>query len=91
MLKVAHINRRGNDMIIVPLDESFGDFDPAQRDAILKDMRDAARRQGLGGTVVPVWPSDERLRFLAPKPWHPFFGSMSWDWLVGNLNREIVV
>jgi hypothetical protein len=91
VFKVAHINQGGNDVIILPLDETFGAKPVGERQAILQELNQAAREQGLKGTVVPVWPNEKRLRFLAPKPWHPFFGSISWDWLMGNLNRELAV
>jgi hypothetical protein len=29
------------------------------------------------------------MRFLAPEAWHPFFRSITWSWLIGNLNRQL--
>lgn len=90
-LKVAHIHQQGNDIIIVPLSESFGEQPPNTRKQTIQAMQRAAEDQGLKGTVVPIWPGDETLHFVAPKPWHPFFGSINWQWITGNLNREMTV
>lgn len=88
---VAHLRIRGNDLIILPLSESFARMPPQEREAALREVRAAAKSAGLKGTVVPVWPFGEQIQFLAPKPWHPFFRGVSWSWLQANLNRQIVV
>jgi hypothetical protein len=88
--QVAHLHEQGQDMIIVPLDSDFK-YKQAnvQHDAIA-DIQSHARAAGLRGTVVPVWDSGGgRMAFIAPKPWHPFFRSMSLRVVASNLNREI--
>jgi len=90
-LKIAHISEQGQDIIIVPLDETFGYRPLDERKATLQGIQAAAREQGIAGTVVPVWPKDNAMKFIAPKPWHPFFQKVTWDWLIGNLNRELAI
>jgi len=91
-LKVAHIREQGVDLIIVPLDKSFGGQTPAQQQAGIDAIRMAATLAGLAGEVVPVWElSDGRMSFLAPKNYHPYFASINLEFVFANLNQELVV
>ncbi|GGY46954.1 hypothetical protein [Parvularcula lutaonensis] len=87
--RVAHLHEQGNDMIIVPLGEEFGDKSLIEQEQTMGVLRNAAKSSGLRGVVIPIWPEAEKLRFLAPKVWHPYFKRMTWDWLRANLNTEI--
>jgi hypothetical protein len=89
-IKIAHIREQGQDLIIVPLDETFGRRPNDDRKVTINKIQNVAREVGLNGKVVPVWPSgEEEMRFLAPEAWHPFFRSITWSWLIGNLNRQL--
>jgi len=89
-LKVAHLREQGQDMIIIPLDPSFGDKMEQDKVAIVEDLQLHANAAGLRGTVVPVWDSDGgRMAFIAPRPWHPFFSGLNLFVVHRNLNREI--
>lgn len=85
----AHINERGQDMILVPLDETFAREGDARRRALLDGYAQAAQRAGLKGTVVPLWPDGEKIGFIAPKPWHDFIAQIDWAFVRCNLNRRV--
>jgi hypothetical protein len=88
--KVAHLREQGQDMIIAPLDSSFGDQTSTDQQAIIADLQIHARSAGLAGTVVPVWDNGGgRMAFIAPRPWHPFFQSINLQFVAMNINREL--
>lgn len=88
-LKIAHLREQGQDMIIVPLESSFGHkSEQDQRDTI-NELQMRARSAQLRGTVVPVWESGGTMKFIAPEPWHPFFRGLSMPAIWQNLNREL--
>lgn len=89
-LKIAHIREQGQDMIIAPLDGSFGRKPSADQHDAIEDIQRAARSAGLRGTVVPVWDgSGGRFTFIAPQQWHPFFRSIDMRWVHANVNRTL--
>ncbi|MEA5549527.1 hypothetical protein VB713_00780 [Anabaena cylindrica UHCC 0172] len=72
--KVAHLREQGQDMIIVPLEQSYRYKTSAEQNEILKSLQVCARSAGLAGTVVTVWDAgDGRMGFLAPSQWRSFF------------------
>ncbi len=88
--KVAHVREQGVDLIIVPLDGSFGHRVETEQNAVVADLQARAGSAGLAGTVVPVWDSGGgRMSFLAPPNWHPFFKNLSLRTVAANLNKEI--
>jgi hypothetical protein len=88
--KVAHLHERGQDMIIVPLDWSFGHRISQDQQDIITDLQIRARSAGLAGTVVPVWDSGGgRMAFIAPRPWHPFLQSINLRFVAVNINGEL--
>jgi hypothetical protein len=87
--KIAHLREQGQDMIIVPLESSFGNMSDSDQQEILSSLQKCASSAGLAGTVVPVWRSGSGHRFIAPRPWHSFFQSMSWNVIVANINKEL--
>jgi hypothetical protein len=88
--KVAHLREQGQDMIIVPLDSSFGHKASEEQNGIISDLQIHARAAGLAGTIVPVWDSGGgRMSFIAPQPWHPFFRSLSLQVVWANTNKEL--
>lgn len=87
---VAHIRQQGVDLIIVPLDKSFGFKGDSEKDAIILELQERASSAGLAGTVVPVWDNvGGRMAFIAPRPWHPFFRSLTLSHVASNVNREL--
>ncbi|MBK4721909.1 hypothetical protein JJL56_23940 [Azospirillum sp. YIM DDC1] len=88
--KVAHINHQGVNLIIVPLDDSFEWKTPSEKDEIIGGLQFCASSAGLAGTVVPVWrtPSN-KMAFIAPPNWHPFFKSIDLQFVYANINKEL--
>ena len=83
--KVAHLREQGQDMIIIPLEASFGSKSDADQNGFMVDLQTRANAAGLRGTVAAVWPGG----FRAPSPWHPFFRTLPIQVVMANLNREI--
>ena len=88
-IDVAHIREQGQDMIIAPLDGSFDHKTSQQQQAAVAEIQRAATGAGLRGTVAVVWPSGGNMKFIAPRPWHPFFRSIDIRWVMANLNRSL--
>ena len=87
--KVAHIREQGIDLIIVPLDSSFGSKSSSDQNDTIAALERCAHAAGLAGTVVPVWRSGSSHRFICPSNWTPFFKSFSWNSIMGNINKEL--
>ena len=87
---VAHIHEQGQDMIIVPMERSFGHLTHQQQAEQAALLQEYASSAGLAGTVVPVWDAGGgRMAFIAPTPWHSFFGSISLRFVAMNINRRL--
>lgn len=88
--EVAHLREQGQDIIIVVVDRSFGYKSNAEQNQIRASIQACATSAGLAGTVVPVWDNGGgRMAFLAPRPWAPFFQSMTLADVAANINREL--
>jgi hypothetical protein len=86
---IAHIREQGQDIIIVPLESSFGhQSDLSQRQSIA-ELQSHAIGAKLAGTVVPVWESSGRMMFIAPQPWHPYFKSLTMAAVGMMINKEL--
>jgi hypothetical protein len=87
---VAHIREQGIDLIIIPLDQSFGSQSIRDQHHAIQELQVRAQSAGLAGTVVPVWDAGfGRMAFIAPESWHPFFESVSLQWVFANINRKL--
>lgn len=87
---VAHINEQGVNLIIIPLESSFGLKSQEDQTAITNELQLCAASAGLAGTVVPVWDGGlGRMAFLAPPPFHPFFRSIDLSFVAHHLNRRL--
>lgn len=87
--KVAHINQQGQNMVIVPLEPSFGAKSSDEQSDLIEQLQLCASSAGLAGTVVPVWRSGQGFRFIAPTPWRAFFQSLSWNQIVRSVNKQL--
>jgi hypothetical protein len=88
--RVAHIREQGIDLIIIPLESSFGYKSKDEQDSAINELQIRSNSAGLRGTIVPVWDSGGgRMAFIAPQNWHSFFKSINLAWVAGNLNRAI--
>lgn len=89
-LRVAHVREQGIDLIIAPLDYTFGQKTPAAQHAVIEEIQLRSHAAGLAGTVVPVWDSGGgRMSFIAPQNWHPFFRGLNLRAVRGSVNREL--
>ncbi len=87
--KVAHIQGNGADFVIVPFDRAFGKLSFEAQQQAVEAVRDSASRS-LRGDVIAVWPeAGGTMGFLAPPRHHPFFQTMTLDFVAANLNREL--
>lgn len=88
--KVAHIKEQGVDLIIIPLESSFGSRVLRDQQAAIAELQARASAAGLAGTVVPVWDAGHgRMGYVAPHNWHSFFNSLSLNRIFTSINREI--
>jgi hypothetical protein len=88
--KVAHIHEKGEDLIIVPLEQSYGTKPNSEQNGIRNSLQKCAIAAKLAGTVVPVWDNGKgRMGFLAPTRLAAYFSSISLDFVVANLNKTI--
>ena len=90
--EVAHINRQGQDIIMVLVANAFGSLSRSEQSRISNLLEIASHSAGLKGTVVPVWDGGfGRLAFLAPIPWMTFFKSLTLEDVALNINRTLTV
>jgi hypothetical protein len=88
--QVAHIKQQGVNLIIIPLDSSFGSKVTSDQHAIVAQLQARARSAGMAGTVVPAWDSGGgRFAFLAPRNWHSFFESLTLETVARNINKKL--
>lgn len=90
--KFAHFREQGQDMIVVPLEPSFGNKSSDDQHAFIAAFQACTRSAQLPGTVVPIWRSGNRVNFIAPQPWHGFFRSAGiWNLILANINKELTI
>jgi len=89
--RIAHIREQGVDLIIAPLDSSFGNKSSSSQNLFISSLEMYAHRAGLAGTVVPIWLQGGKMNFIAPRPWHAFFKSISWNDVLRNINKELTI
>ena len=88
--KIAHIKVQGIDLIIVPLESSFGHKTKEDQQQPIAEFQIHANAADLKGDVVPVWDSGGgKMAFIAPTNWHPYFKSISLAIVWANVNREL--
>ena len=88
-LKAAHINEQGQNMIIFPLDHTFGQKTDTDQSRSLMELERRAHSAGLAGRAVAVWQSGGRTLFRGPQAWRGFLQSISMDWVHANVNKQI--
>jgi hypothetical protein len=88
--QVAHLRRDGKDVIIVPVDRSFGARSPSEQARIQEAFQRSAAAVELPGVVVPVWEdASGRMAFRAPPPWNDFFKSIDMVYVATALNKTL--
>lgn len=88
--QVAHLQHDGQDVIIVPVDRSFGKRSPSEQARIQEAFQRSAAAADIAGVVVPVWEdASGRMAFRAPPPWHEFLKSIDMVYVATALNRSL--
>ena len=87
---IAHLNIQSVNVIIVFLNQLFESKSPDEQRTIQLRLQSAATGAGLAGNVVPVWRDQlGRTKFIAPRQQHPFFASVSYEYLFTQVNRTL--
>lgn len=87
--RVAHIHEQGQNMIIFPLDQSFGDKSNQDQNEALSDLEYRANRAGLAGHAVAIWQHGHHTHFRGPSKWQNFLRSINIRWVLANVNKEL--
>jgi hypothetical protein len=94
--KIAHlreIDSTGHpvDLIIIPLEPSFGAKTEHEQNAAIAEFQLRAENADLLGRVCPVWEDSatRRMRFIAPPNWHPYFQSLNLPIVMASLNKTL--
>jgi hypothetical protein len=88
--QVAHLRHEGRDLIIVPVDRTFGARSSSEQSRIQEAFQRSAVAADIPGVVVPVWEdSTGRMAFRAPPPLHDFFKSIDMVYVATALNRSL--
>ena len=88
--ELAHVKEQGVNLVVVPLDSSFGHKTQSDQQAAIAELQARSTNAGLAGTVVPVWDSGGgRMAFIAPPNWHSFFKSIDLRWVGLNINKNL--
>ena len=75
---IAHIHEQGVDIIIAPLESSFGYKTSTEQHKIQQELQRRASSAGLAGILVPVWEdSSGHLISLAPHNWGGFLRALT--------------
>lgn len=76
-LKAAHVSEQGQNMIIFPLDSSFGSKTDQALSELLEELERRAHATGLAGRAVAIWERGNQTHYLGPRPWQAFLQSIS--------------
>ena len=88
--EIAHINEQGVDLILIPLNNSFGYKTQNEQNQITKKLQACAISARLKGTVIPIWiDSLNRMKFIAPQNYFPFLESINYDFVLANINKKL--
>ena len=88
-LKIAHLREQGQDMILVPLDHTFGYRTQTEQSEIVAEFQARAGAAGLRGRVAVMWEAGSTTMFIGPTPWHPYLQSISLWFIHANVNKQI--
>ena len=88
-VKVAHIREQGQNMLLFPLDSSFGRKTSAEQQSILMELENRAHAAGLAGRAAVFWESAGRTNSLGPKLWSSFLRSMSMRRVLASVNKSV--
>src|SRR2546423_7265305 len=90
--QVAHLQHAGHDLIIVPVDPSFGKRPTTEQARIQEAFQRSAHASNIPGVVVPVWedpPGKRGMAFRAPPTCQEFLKSIDMVYVATALNRTL--
>lgn len=88
--KVAHVRQEGADLLLIPLDPSFGLQSKTVQDATIAELQKHAAEEDLRGTVIPVWSSGgNHMAFIAQATLRPFLQSIGLTWVNARATRAL--
>jgi hypothetical protein len=88
--QIAHIRVQGVSLIVVFVGPSLGHKPAFEQQQVVAALQQCARSAGLAGNVVPVWQDTSgRLNFIAPPNQHPYFRSVTFEYLRANINNAL--
>lgn len=88
--QVAHLKHAGQDVIVIPVDRSFGKRSAAEQARIQEAFQRSAAAIDMPGAVVPVWEdATGRMAFRAPPPWHDFLKTIDMVYVATALNGTL--
>ncbi|MDQ8937272.1 hypothetical protein [Acinetobacter rudis] len=90
-IRFTYIQEQGKNIIIIPMEQNFEYKNKHQQLDILKSLELLISNSEFIGTVVLVWLSGDKMKYIAPLSWHPFFNSLTWNYVIKNLNRQLAV
>lgn len=86
----AQIDRDGQNLLIVPLDDNFESMSSAAKASVAEVFEAKARAAGFVGVLIPVWRRKANLMgFLAPVTHHPFLQSLDIETVSGMINGKL--
>lgn len=90
IFQVAQLRHGDQDVIIVPVDRSFGKRSPAEQARIQEAFQRSASAASIPGAVVLVWDdSSGKMAFRAPPTWNEFLKSIDMVYVATALNRSL--
>ena len=89
--RVAQLTHEGENVILVPVDRSFGKRAQEHREQELVKLRAAAASTGLNGTVVIIWDSAGSVAAFGPDKWKNFAENLRWTSLRTKMNSDLEV
>jgi hypothetical protein len=88
--QVAQLRHAGQDLIIVPVDRSFGKRSPSEQSRIQEAFQRSAAAADMPGIAVLVWEdANGRMAFRAPPPLQEFLKSIDMVYVATALNRTL--
>ena len=88
--KIAHLTGQGLNVIIFPVNNSFGLRTQQEQDTMIKLFQTKAKAAGLSGNVVPIWDGEGgKISYKAPLNQKAFFDNITHEIINSNLNKSI--
>jgi hypothetical protein len=86
---IAYVRELGQNMILIPLDSSFGHKPEAAQNSFLFEFEKRAHNAGLRGQAAAVWETGGRTETRGPRNWAGFLGSLSMALVLRNVNKKL--